>query len=167
MKNVKIILIWTLSLALLLSVALNTYQAITTHRLNQEIEEYEDSYSPMYEFFSSLTIAEFEQKVADGDDFSVYIGRPDCGDCFSFEPTLIDIIKENNLQNKMYYLNVKWYRAADKDKWNTFKEKYKFTQTPAFARYADGEQKNMIEWDSDKGLTATQLKEWLKLNNII
>lgn len=134
--------------------------------LEDQVTKLEQNYSPMYEFFTGLTIQDFEAKVASGADFVVYIGRPDCGDCLAFEPTFIDIITTNNLANKLEYVNVKWHREADKTQWEEFKTTYQFTQTPAFLHFKDGKQVSMIEW-SDKGLPKNELVEWFEAQGLI
>ncbi|GBU10833.1 hypothetical protein AwErysi_04490 [Erysipelotrichaceae bacterium] len=166
MKNIKPILIGILTFTLLCSFGVNYYQFVANGRLNSEIIAYEDKYSPMYEYFSSLSIKEFEEKVAAGDEFTVYFGRPDCSDCTYFEPSFIQTITTKNLEDKLYYVNVKWLRAGDKIAWDSFKQKYQFTQTPAFSKYKDGKQIGLIEW-TDKGLTQAELIIWLEQNQEI
>jgi len=159
--------------ALIMSLGINVYQFITMKAeqtkstdLTSKVEYYEDLYSPVYRYFTSLTVDEFKAKVASGAHFTVYIGRPDCGDCNAFEPTFEEVIQDEGLANKMYYLNVKWLREGDMDEWNAFKAKYGFTQTPAFSTYEGGKQVSMIEW-TDKGLPRSVLEAWLKTQGIM
>lgn len=171
MKN-KNILVLIISL-LLVSGGINIYQftklnnqAESVVKLTEEVKDFEESYTPIYQYFTSLTVTDFEKKVASGERFTVYIGRPDCGDCNTFEPALEELIEANNLESKLYYLNVKWIRAADKDNWQKFKDTYGFTQTPAFITFENGKQVSMIEW-TDKGLTKSELENWLQEQGII
>jgi Thiol-disulfide isomerase and thioredoxins len=162
-KNVQIFI----ALILVASIGLNIYQFIQeknlkteTQTLQAKVDEYGTLYTPIYQHFTSLTVQDFKDKVASGEKFTVYIGRPDCSDCNTFEPTLEEIISEQHLESKLNYLNVKWLRESDKEIWQTFKDTYGFTQTPAFITFENGKQKDMIEW-TDKGLPKSELVTWL------
>ena len=157
--------------ALVLAVGFSIYQGVDASSVKKQYEDkialYEDSYTPVYEYFTSLTLADFEAKVASGEKMVVYVGRPDCGDCNTYEPTFEEIIKEKNLANKLYYVNVKWIRAnSSKEDWQAFKDKYGFTQTPAFIHFENGNQIDMIEW-TDKGLPKSELETWLAKQGLI
>lgn len=152
----------------------NVYQGIGNQQLNvqnqeltKKVEMYEESYSPMYEYFSSLSIADFATKVDAGEDFIAYIGRPDCGDCISFEPSFIELIKEKKLAGKLEYVNVKWLRDESEEKLQAFKDKYGFTQTPGFIHFKDGKNISMIEWNTQKGLSQKELIKWLEENQVL
>lgn len=135
----------------------------------QTIKEYEtklDNYSPMYQYFNSLTVSEFEKKVESGVTFTAYIGRSTCSDCSVFEPSFIDLITQEKLTNKMDYVNLKWLYDSGKDNVNKIKEKYQFTETPAFITFKDGKVVDLIEW-SDKGLPISELKAWFIKHQVI
>lgn len=159
---------------LLASIGINIYQLTllaqqkrTNEVLQGEVRDYGNLYSPIYQYFTALSVEDFKNKVAKGEHFTVYIGRPDCGDCNSFEPGFEEMIKEHQMANKLYYLNVKWLRESDPTgEWERFKQTYGFTQTPAFSTYENGKQTSMIEW-SDKGLPKSELEAWLKSQGIL
>ncbi|OXT07229.1 thiol reductase thioredoxin [Thermoanaerobacterium thermosaccharolyticum] len=123
--------------------------------------------SNTYEYLDSITVSNFERKVISGDDFYVYIGRPDCGDCLLFEPMFRNVVDNYKLNDKILYMNVKHFRENNKDKWELFKNKYGFTQTPALIHFNHGENISMIEWDSEKGLSHNRLVDWLQSNDLI
>ena len=52
----------------------------------QRTTELEKQYTDMYFELDSLTVESFKAKVARGDTFYAYIGRPSCSDCSAFEP---------------------------------------------------------------------------------
>jgi len=171
MKTKHIIL--AISALLVVSLGVNAYHFVaianertTNNELQAEVDRLGDLYSPVYQYFTALSLEDFKQKVASGERFTAYIGRPNCGDCNSFEPTFEQIIQERQLANKLYYVNVRWIHGGDKAEWNKFKEIYGFTQTPAFSTYADGKQVSMIEW-TDKGLVRSELEAWLRMQGIM
>jgi len=158
---------------LLTSLGGNVYQLIANNaqkaandELAAEVDRYGNLYSPVYQYFTALTVEEFKAKVASGERFTVYIGRPDCGDCSAFEPGFEEMINEENLRNKMYYLNVRWLHDGPTEDWEAFKKEYGFTQTPAFSTYKDGKQESMIEWSSH-GLLRSELTTWLEKQGIM
>lgn len=163
------ILIMLLIVILTASVGMNLFQVVQMGKTRKELTEkvtfYEDNYSPMYEHLTGLSINDFEARVASGQRIVVYFGRPDCGDCLAFEPTFTSLIEELDLGEKMYYVNVKWKREESTHAWNAFKEKYQFTQTPAFVVYEHGKQVSIIEW-STKGLPKSDLKLWFEKNGL-
>ena len=61
----------------------------------QRTTELEKQYTDMYFELDSLTVDSFKAKVARGDTFYAYIGRPSCSDCSAFEP-----IREHRLNGK-------------------------------------------------------------------
>lgn len=150
------------------SIIFNVFQMVQTHGVRKELKKtqeqvlyYEDNYSPMYEYFTGLSVLEFEQKVANGEKMVVYFGRPDCGDCSTFEPMFTEVISEMGLTNNLYYVNVKWKREANTEQWENFKDVYGFSQTPAFVSYDFGQAQSMIEW-TEKGLPKSELVAWLE-----
>ncbi len=105
-----------------------------------------------------LEIEELKEEII------IYIGRPDCSDCITFEPMFEKVVKENNYENKIKYLNVKDFRQKNTDEWNAFKEKYDFSQTPALLKFQSGKVVSVIEWDTEKGLSRSLLENWLSEN---
>lgn len=56
-----------------------------------------------------LSYEELKTKLASKDNFVLYIGRPDCGDCIEFEPILKEYLDRNHGID-IYYLNIKTFR---------------------------------------------------------
>ncbi len=141
--------------------------SIRQYGLNKYLEiEMQDSkveVPEIYHYLNSLTISNFEKKISNKEDFAAYIGRPDCGDCQLFEPQFIKLINDYNTEN-IWYINVKKFRDENPEKWEPFKKQYGFTQTPAFIHVSNGSIQDIIEWQDNKGLPQSDLKEWLEKN---
>jgi len=131
--------------------------------LEREMQDSREEVPEIYHYLNSLTISNFENKISNKENFIVYIGRPDCGDCQLFEPQFIMQINDYNIDN-IWYLNVKKFRDENPDKWEPFKEQYGFTQTPAIIHVSNGSIHDIIEWQDNKGLSQSDLKEWLDKN---
>ncbi len=135
--------------------------------IGKEVLNIQDSISETYEYLDSITVNNFERRVASGDDFYVYVGRPDCGDCLLFEPMFRDVVDNYGVEDKLLYLNVKGFKENNEDKWEPFKSKYGFTQVPALIHFKDGKNINIVEWDTEEGLSETRLIDWLQTNNLV
>lgn len=162
-RNLKLLII----IFLLISISLNLYVYLENKKLTEEKIDLKLNISDMNEYLNSITVKNFEKKVLSGDDFFVYVGRPDCGDCNLFEPMFKDVIKKYNLNEKIIYMNIKSFRENDKEAWEKFKNQYGFTQTPAIIHFNNGNNIDIIEWDNEKGLSYIMLIEWLKNINLI
>lgn len=82
-------------------------EAETAVRLSAEnSRRLENTYSDIYFELNSLTVENFKAKVAGGDTFYAYIGRPSCGDCNVFEPMFKRYIVSHKLGGKIYFVNV-------------------------------------------------------------
>lgn len=134
--------------------------------LVQELESTKSSIDNTYEYLNSFTVQSFESKVRDGENLCVYIGRAGCGDCNIFGPILKSTIEKYNIISKFQYVNVQKYRSEDLDRWEQFKSKYGFTQTPALLIFNKGKLIDMIEWN-DSGLSQKRLVDWLEKNELI
>lgn len=126
----------------------------------------EDTYSDIYFELNSLTVANFEAKVARGEKFYAYIGRPSCGDCNAFEPMFKRYIAKYRLQDKIYFVNVHKLHQ-DKAAWTAFKQKYGLSGTPVLAAYAGKKQANKLDLEDNGGkLDSGDLEKWLDLNKL-
>lgn len=125
----------------------------------------ESKYSDIYFELNSLTVENFKAKVAGGDTFYAYIGRPSCGDCNAFEPMFKRYIASNKLYGKIYFVNVhRLYQ--DKPAWMAFKRQYGLSGTPVLAKYAKGRQANKLDFEDNKGISTEDLEKWLMLNKL-
>ena len=139
----------------------------TAVRLSAEnTKRYQDTYSDMYFELNSLTVANFERRVAAGETLYVYIGRPSCGDCNAFEPLLKRYIEQRGLRDKIWFVNVHRLHQQDKAAWAAFKQRYGIAGTPVLAKYSKGKLDN--KWDfEDKGRMAEEdISAWLRLNGL-
>ncbi|MCP1771919.1 putative bacteriocin transport accessory protein [Neisseria perflava] len=126
----------------------------------------EDTYSDMYFELNSLTVDNFKAKVAAGDTFYAYIGRPSCGDCNAFEPMFKRYIAKYQLGKKIYFVNVHRLHQ-DKAAWTAFKQQYGLAGTPVLAKYGKGRQLNKLDFEANGGkLSAEDLEKWLALNKL-
>lgn len=141
-------------------------EAQTAVKLSAEnTKRLEDTYSDIYFELNSLTVANFEAKVASGDTVYAYIGRPSCGDCSAFEPMFKRYIQSHRLQDKIYFINVHRLHQ-DKTAWAAFKQQYKLSGTPVLAKYSKGRQINKLDFEDNGSLSAEDLEKWLKLNRL-
>ncbi len=110
-------------------------------RTTQPEEVYEPFPTTVEVSSSYLVELDYEtlmQMMNDNQDFILYIGRPDCGDCREFNPLLANYLNEKG-QFQVYYLNVKQFRDAANqegasaeqiDFYNNMREDLEFTWTP-------------------------------------
>lgn len=163
----KYCFIYGVSIIFITSILLNFYLYFFNKKYQSDIIDINKNISKTYNYLNSITIENFEKKVLSGEEFYIYIGRPDCNDCLLFEPIFEEIIQKYNLSEKIIYLNVKTLVETDLNKWNNFKNKYGFTQTPAIIHFKDKDNIDIIEWDNENGLEADRLLDWLKNMNLI
>ena len=131
----------------------------------ENTQRYQNTYSDMYFELNSLTVTNFEQRVAAGETLYVYIGRPSCGDCNAFEPVLKRYLVKQGLHNKLWFVNVhRLYQ--DKTAWIAFKQRYGISGTPVLAKYSAGKLQNKWDFEDKGSLQKADLQEWLHLNKL-
>lgn len=141
-------------------------EAQTTARLAAEqTEQLEKTYTDMYFHLDSLTVESFKAKVARGDTFYAYIGRPSCGDCNAFEPIFKRYIAKHQLNGQVYFVNVHFLQQ-DKTAWTAFKQQYGLLGTPVLAKYGKGKQLNKLDFEENGGIGSKDIEAWLKLNHL-
>ena len=128
-------------------------------------QQLQKTYSDMYFQLDSLTVDSFKAKVAKGDTFYAYIGRPSCGDCAAFEPIFKQYIAKHGLNGKIYFVNVHFLQQ-DKEKWTAFKQQYGLMGTPVLAKYSKGKQINKLDYEEKGGIKRADIEAWLKLNHL-
>ena len=88
------------------------------------------------------------EKLGQNDDFILYIGRPDCGDCKEFYPYLETYVDQTN--QGIYYLNIQNFRdnakkedASEQEKtfYENLQKNLDFDWTPTLVRYVNGKVK--------------------------
>lgn len=115
-------------------------------------------------YYEEISVDKFNELKDQKQNFVIYIGRDDCNDCLSFEPTFHEVIKNNNYEKDIKYVNVKEIRKQSKEGWKEFKENNHFDQTPVIIHYEHGKIVDKIEWDAEKGLPKSELEDWLLRN---
>ncbi|MFS6938579.1 thioredoxin family protein [Neisseria animaloris] len=141
-------------------------EAQTAVKLSAEnTKRLESTYSDIYFELNSLTVENFKAKVAKGETFYAYIGRPSCGDCNAFEPLLKRYIRDRKLQDKIYFVNVHRLNQ-DKPAWAEFKQQYNLTGTPVLAKYGKRRQINKLDFENKGGISAEDLEKWLGMNGL-
>ena len=88
------------------------------------------------------------EKLGQNEDFILYSGRPDCGDCKEFYPYLETYVKQTN--QGIYYLNIQNFRdnakkedASEQEKtfYENLQKNLDFDWTPTLVRYVNGKVK--------------------------
>ena len=104
-----------------------------------------------------ITISEelLDQKIFSKEDFLLYIGWNQCGDCKLLDTHLLnDYLKENyKIDNVIYYLESENY-INDPTKWKEFTKKYQFDsfrsgRVPTLQFYQKGVIQEMIVYHND------------------
>ena len=131
----------------------------------QRTTELEKQYTDMYFQLDSLTVDSFKAKIARGDTFYAYIGRPSCSDCSAFEPIFKRYIKAHKLSGKLYFVNVHFLQQ-DKAAWAAFKQQYGLLGTPVLAKYSGGKQINKLDKEEKGEMSPQDIEAWLKLNKL-
>lgn len=120
---------------------------------------------------TDLTYDEVITKMQDGNDFVLYVGRPDCKDCNMFYPLLDEYVSES--AKGLYYFNIKLIRDQSDSKDNSENDKYKkFVETfnlqwvPSIYHIRSGEILSKFEYLSSDyyKLDSDEDKEEMKNN---
>lgn len=167
MKRFLMTFIITLSIIATLftgGVLFNQLQSVTKERdsYKEKTSEFEKKYTEVQDLLTVMTPETFQEQVATGKKMYVYIGRPDCGDCSTFDPQLTKYIKEHKeVAQNLVFVNVRLLRA-DETKWNQFKNDYSVIGTPHFALWENGKQVSKSEWTKEKGYSLEMFDNWSK-----
>lgn len=122
----------------------------------------EKKYTEIQDLLTVITPETFQEKVAMKEKMYVYIGRPDCSDCATLDPQLVQYIKDNpELKKKLLFVNVRTIRE-DVAKWEQFKKELNVAGTPHFALWEDGKQVSKSEWTKEKGYSIDTFSVWSK-----
>lgn len=121
-----------------------------------------DGYSNVKDIFHTLSLSGLKKLVDQKSNFVMYVGRPTCSDCQSFEKSFMnsDVSK---YVGKVYYLNVNRLYKNQK-LWQQFKTQNAIQGTPAFVRYQDGKVLSSSSWSVSDGYSVQKAIEWLDAN---
>lgn len=127
----------------------------------------EETYPDIYNTINAISHTNFDEflTAAGNNEVVVYIGRPTCSDCNLFEPSLIDFINSNSLNNQISYLNTSEIREDD-HAWSEFKSKYNIIYTPTIAIFQNNQLKEKIEWTPENGININAVSTWFKQNKL-
>lgn len=117
------------------------------------------TYPNIYNYINSVTVDNLSSFLEDNRKV-IYFGRPSCSDCDLFEPELIEIIEDRNLENEITYVNIDKIHK-DKDDWYSFRKLYNIKYTPTLAIYENKKQVSKIEWTPKSGLSIKKLERWI------
>lgn len=118
-------------------------------------------YGEEFFYYDSITVDTFKRMVADGEEFVVFIGRPNCGDCSRMEEPVREIVERLKIRESVYYLNVAMLHK-NTEAWVEFKAAYgDLPGTPTYARYANGEIDSFVGWTEEEGISGERVEEWL------
>lgn len=137
-------------------------QEVTKERdtYQQKTAVLEKKYTEMQDLLTVVTPEVFQAKVANKEKMYVYIGRPDCSDCSSLDPQLVQYIKDHpEVKKKLIFVNVRLLRE-DEVKWKQFASDYSVIGTPHFALWEDGKQITKSEWTKEKGYSLDMFSQW-------
>lgn len=162
MKNNKVsLLLIGLFVVVIMGLGVFSYSLSSKLQIASEnIEVEKSNYPEIYDVLNSMTVDTFKQKVADGETFNIYVGRPTCSDCTTFEPEFLEMLKEMRLERDVYYLNVAQLRK-DEAEWENFKAKYDINYTPTLAVFNDGELSDIVNWTPENGTDKAEFEECL------
>lgn len=75
-----------------------------TNSLSNQLSVAKSSYPAIYDELDSLTVKNFENRIASSENLVVYVGRPTCGNCNQFETHLIKMIRSKKLSEPVKYI---------------------------------------------------------------
>ncbi|ERJ13580.1 hypothetical protein [Haloplasma contractile] len=144
----------------------------------EQTQEEQNEPEKDFTYLNELTHEEFKAKFDAGEEFFIYIGRPDCGDSRKFEQEFEDLFVKLHedgsvnfiryeLDQKLYYFDISSIIPDfDKVLRKEYHEKYDFYFTPTLLHYKnvdeDPESDAIIiaEWDPVYGFEPTQYMNW-------
>lgn len=89
----------------------------------------------------------------------VYIGNSSCSDCSLFDPELIKLIKNNEIDEKIYYLDINELHK-NKSKWKEFKRVNHIFGTPSFIYF--GKNTQTLSHQDTSAPRISELKNWIR-----
>lgn len=158
----KNIIIVSLSFIVLIELIFMIKQVEKNNVVSQDLEASQSSVL-IYNDIASYPTSILDSKIKNGNKYLIFFGNGECGDCSTFYPILKKEIARYNIQRKIIYVNGEFLHK-DKKKWEEFKKKYSFSQTPAFVLFDNGKVVSKIEWDSGNGLSEKKIDHWIVRN---
>lgn len=112
--------------------------------------------------FKAINLNQFKKLKKQNNDFIVYIGRPTCPDCKSFENEFLklNLNKISSSKISLFYLNVDEIHKH-KSIWESFKKSNKIFGTPAFVHYHNKLLVSSSSWTIQNGYNTEKAYNWL------
>lgn len=112
--------------------------------------------------FKPINLKKFRTLIKHNKNFIVYIGRPTCPDCRSFENDFLklNLNKINSSKIDLFYLNVNSIHT-NKLLWKSFKKENKIYGTPAFVHYHNNSLVSSSSWTIKDGYNTKEAYTWL------
>ena len=109
------------------------------------VQESNKDNTNLNEYINEISYEELQEKLLTEDDFILYIGRPDCGDCQQFQPILEEYLDQN--KTEIFYVNIKSFRDAalkedasqeEVEFYESIRENIHFNWTPTLNHISNG-----------------------------
>ncbi|MEI2394372.1 MULTISPECIES: thioredoxin family protein [Paenibacillus] len=135
---IKKLILLTVSVAAVIILLLNVFHSIGAEK-------------PLY---TNITLSEYQKKISDLENFSIYIYATSCRACQTFKPIVNEVLK--NKPNVVYALNLDKNQNRDL----SFLKEQNISLTPTMVNYEKGKEIAKKEGV----LSETELKNFLNLN---
>lgn len=145
---------------LALSIVANAILLLMYIDKRREAQELRNVYAEEYFVFDSATVDSFKERVVSGDEFVVFISRPNCSSCQLISEDFMTLCGELGIERQVLFVNVVYLRR-DNEAWASFKERYGLTGTPSFVRFADGEVVSALSWTEADGAPIHMIERWI------
>ena len=116
-----------------------------------------------------ITAAELDHYLMENPTAVIYMCTSDSDSCRNFEKDFKKLIKRNNLQDDIIYLNLSGEDINNfVDSFNSkYKYKIKLTENyPALVEFNEGKITSLIEGTEDEVLTIEKANQFIELNHI-
>lgn len=129
-----------------------------------------------FTYLPTLTKAQFDEKLASGERFYIYIGHYDCDDSLLFNKEFksLFVTSTGKLlydldQKHFYYFDAKEIipSLSDRDNRRAQMEIYGFYSTPSLVTYENGQVVNMAEWMPGFGFYTSDYMKWFYDNGLV
>ncbi len=116
-----------------------------------------------------ITVDEIDHFILENPDSTIYMCTAAEDKCRLFEKDFKKLIKKNNLQDKIIYLNLS--NADVKTFVDDFNNKYNYKikltdNYPLLVEFIDGNVVGIVQGDEDKRLSITKVKQFIDLHQI-
>ena len=135
-----------------------------------KVNEEEKLKTPVIDgYLSEIYQGDLEHYILDNPTAVMYMCTANGDTCRAFERDFKKLLKKNNYNNQIIYLNLTDLNQDDFV--NHFNEQYRYkikltTDYPAFVLFEDGNVRSVLQGSSKKPLSITKVRQFLELNEI-